>query len=49
MCPLPAGAEPDPESFASAERLSRLGGGISQPVRTLRDIPAALTLLLSSR
>ena len=49
LCPLPAGAEPDPESFASAERLARLGGGISQPVRTLRDIPAALTRLLSGR
>jgi magnesium chelatase subunit D len=49
LCPLPADAEPDPESFASAERLARLGGGISQPVRTLRDIPAALTRLLSGR
>ena len=47
LFPLPAGTEPDPESFASAERLARLGGGISQPVRTLRDIPAALTRLLS--
>ena len=49
LYPLPAGAEPDPQSFASAERLARLGGGVSQPVRTLRDIPAALTLLLSGR
>jgi magnesium chelatase subunit D len=47
LCPLPAGAEPDPESFAAAQRLARLGGGISQPVRTLRDLPAALTRLLS--
>ena len=47
LCPLPAGAEPDPESVAAAERLARLGGGISQPVRTLRDIPGALTRLLS--
>jgi len=47
LCPIPDGAEPDPESFATAERLARLGGGISQPVRTLRDIPAALTRLLS--
>jgi magnesium chelatase subunit D len=47
LCPLPAGTEPDPESVAAAERLARLGGGISQPVRTVRDIPAALTRLLS--
>ncbi|HUB43236.1 MAG TPA: AAA family ATPase [Streptosporangiaceae bacterium] len=49
LCPLPAGAEPDPASFAGAERLARLGGGLSKPVRTLRDIPAALTQLLSGR
>ena len=48
LCPLPAGTEPDTESFAAAERLARLGGGISQPVRTVRDIPAALTRLLSA-
>jgi hypothetical protein len=47
--PLPSGTQPDPESVAAAERLARLGGGISQPVRTLRDIPAALTRLLSGR
>jgi magnesium chelatase subunit D len=49
LCPLPPGTEPDPESVAAAERLARLGGGISQPVRTLRDIPAALTRLLAGR
>jgi magnesium chelatase subunit D len=49
LFPLPAGTEPEPESFASAERLARLGGGVSQPVRTLRDIPAALTRLLAGR
>jgi magnesium chelatase subunit D len=49
LCPLPPGTEPDPESVAAAERLARLGGGISQPVRTVRDIPAALTRLLSGR
>jgi len=49
LCPFPASTEPDPESLAAAERLARLGGGISQPVRTLRDIPAALTRLLSGR
>jgi hypothetical protein len=49
LCPLPAGTDPDPESLAAAERLARLGGGISQPVRTLRDVPAALTRLLSAR
>jgi MoxR-like ATPase len=47
LCPLPAGTEPDSESVAAAERLARLGGGISQPVRTVRDIPAALTRLLA--
>lgn len=49
LCPAPAGTEPDPASIAAAERLARLGGGISQPVRTLAEIPAALTRLLSDR
>jgi magnesium chelatase subunit D len=49
LCPLPAGTEPDPSSLAAAERLARLGGGISKPVGSLRDIPAALTRLLSGR
>jgi magnesium chelatase subunit D len=49
LCPVPAGTEPDPASIAAAERLARLGGGISQPVRTLAEIPAALTRLLSGR
>jgi Mg-chelatase subunit ChlD len=49
LCPLAASTEPDPASLAAAERLARLGGGISQPVRSLRDIPAALTRLLSGR
>jgi len=49
LFPLPAGTEPDTESVATAERLARLGGGTSQPVRTLRDIPATLTRLLSGR
>jgi magnesium chelatase subunit D len=49
LCPLPLGREPDPESLLAAERLARLGGGISQPVRTLAEIPAALTRLLASR
>jgi len=47
LCPLRAGTEPDPESVAAAEALARLGGGISQPVRTVREVPAALTRLLS--
>jgi gas vesicle protein GvpN len=47
LCPLPLGREPDPESLPAAERLARLGGGISQPVRTVTEIPAALTKLLS--
>jgi gas vesicle protein GvpN len=49
LYPAPAGQEPDPDSAAAAERLARLGGGICRPVRTLADIPAALTLLLSGR
>ena len=49
LCPLPARVEPDPEAIAAAARLARLGGGISQPVRTVADIPAALTRLLSGR
>jgi gas vesicle protein GvpN len=49
LWPTPAGMEHDPASIAAAERLARLGGGISQPVRTLAEIPAALTRLLSGR
>jgi Mg-chelatase subunit ChlD len=49
LCPLPSGREPDPESLAGAERLARLGGGLCRPVRTLADIPSALTLLLAGR
>ena len=49
LCPLPLGHEPDPGSLLAAERLARLGGGISQPVGTLAEIPAALTRLLSGR
>jgi hypothetical protein len=49
LCPLPAGTDPDPGSLAAAQRLARLGGGISLPVRTLADVPAALTRLLSGR
>jgi magnesium chelatase subunit D len=49
LCPVPAGREPDPASAAGAERLARLGGGTYQPVRSLSEIPAALTLLLAGR
>jgi magnesium chelatase subunit D len=49
LCPQPPGREPDPASLQAAERLARLGGGISQPVGTLAEIPAALTRLLSGR
>ena len=49
LCPQPASLEPDPESLQAAERLARLGGGISLPVRTLAEIPAALTRLLAGR
>jgi magnesium chelatase subunit D len=47
LCPLPADSEPDPESLAAAAQLAQLGGGISLPVRSVADIPAALTRLLS--
>ncbi|MBO0825659.1 MAG: VWA domain-containing protein, partial [Actinobacteria bacterium] len=49
LCPVPADREPDPDSVAAAERLARLGGGLCRPVRTLADIPSALTLLLAGR
>ncbi len=49
LCPMPAGREPDPASVLTADRLARLGGGTSRPVRSLADIPAALTLLLAGR
>jgi magnesium chelatase subunit D len=49
LCPQPLGREPDPDSLLAAERLARLGGGISQPVRTLAEVPAALTKLLAGR
>ena len=47
LCPLPAGSPPNPESTAAAARLARLGGGLSLPIRTLADIPPALTRLFS--
>ena len=47
LCPVPAGSPASPESAAAAGRLARLGGGISLPIRTLADIPAALTRLFS--
>jgi magnesium chelatase subunit D len=47
LCPQPAGRELDPVALQAAERLARLGGGFSQPVRTLAEIPAALTKLLA--
>jgi len=49
LCPQPAGREPDPASAGTAERLARLGGGTCRPVRSLADIPSALTVLLSGR
>jgi len=48
LCPVPPDRDPDPASLAAAERLARLGGGVSQPLRSLTDIPAALTRLLHS-
>ena len=47
LCPLPAGTEPQPGSIDAAARIASLGGGISQPIRTLAGIPAALTALLA--
>ncbi len=47
LCPLPASREPDPASIDAAARIARLGGGISRPIRSLADIPAALTTLLA--
>jgi len=49
LYPVPVGQESDPGSAATAERLARIGGGVCRPVRTLADIPSALTLLLSGR
>jgi magnesium chelatase subunit D len=49
LYPVPSEREPEPGSAATAERLARLGGGACRPVRTLADIPSALTLLLSGR
>jgi len=49
LCPVPADRDPDPASLAAAERLARLGGGISQPLRSLTEIPATMTKLLHGR
>ncbi len=46
LCPMPPGAEPG--AADAAARIARLGGGISRPIRTLADIPAALTTLLAA-
>ena len=42
LCPLPTA-----ESEAAAAVLARRGGGVSQPVRRLADVPPALTRVLS--
>ena len=42
LCPLPTA-----ESEAAAAALARRGGGLSQPVRRLADVPPALTRVLS--
>lgn len=47
--PVAASGPPDAESFAAAERLARLGGGISLPIRSLAEVPAVLTQLLAGR
>jgi magnesium chelatase subunit D len=47
LCPVP-GAGASPAAEVAAARLARLGGGISMPLRTLSDVPSALTRLLAS-
>jgi len=47
LCTLPADRQPDPRSLPTAEQLARLGGGTCQPIRSLADVPAALTRALS--
>jgi MoxR-like ATPase len=42
LCPLPT-----PESELAATALAHRGGGVSQPVRRLADVPPALTRVLS--
>ena len=42
MCPGPA-----VEAEKAAEALARTGGGLSQPLRRVADVPAALTRALS--
>ena len=49
VCPQPEGAEPEAGSLAAAQRLARLGGGLCVPVRTVSELPAALTRLLAGR
>jgi Mg-chelatase subunit ChlD len=46
LCPLPGDRPADPEAEGLAAALARRGGGLSRPVRTLADIPAALTAML---
>jgi magnesium chelatase subunit D len=46
LCPIPADRDPDPASLAAAEQLARLGSGISQPLRSLTEIPGTLTRVL---
>jgi len=41
LCPLP-----DPPGQRAAAALAGRGGGISRPVRTLAELPAALTAML---
>jgi magnesium chelatase subunit D len=48
LCPLPAGNPPGPDSLAAAQRLARIGGGVSRPVRALADVPAALSTVLTA-
>ena len=49
LCPQPAGRAVDAESLQAAARLARLGGGVTRPVGTVAEIPAALTRLLAGR
>lgn len=49
LCPVPSGLAAESGSLSASQRLARLGGGMSQHVTTLAEVPAAITLLLSGR
>ncbi len=49
LCPVSADDPAGPGTLAAAQRLARIGGGVSRPVRALADVPAALTSVLTAR